>query len=231
MKTKLKSMQKIIPINFVPVGSRLVFIRKTQSQKSDGHGNVIAFLRALYECSCGAKKEINVNAVKMGKVKSCGCLQKDDIRSRSSTHGLSKHPLFRIWVDLKTRCYNKNADAYPYYGGRGVVVCDEWKNNFKAFYDWAILNGWERGMEIDKDKIPKEKGIPALLYGPEVCCFLTKKENCNSRRSNHPITFNGRTQNMTQWERELGFNKDNIYNRLRRGWSEEKALSTPLRKY
>jgi len=88
---------------------------------------------------------------------------------------LITHPLYQVWAGIKDRCYNTNCKTFNRYGGRGVVICEEWKNNFKKFYDWAINNGWEQGLEIDKDVKAKELGIPPLLYSPEMCCFVTKK--------------------------------------------------------
>lgn len=66
-------------------------------------------------------------------------------------HGLSKHPLHNVWHGIKCRCYGKSSKGYNNYGALGVIMCDEWKNNFKSFYDWAISNGWEKGLQIDKD--------------------------------------------------------------------------------
>lgn len=150
---------------------------------------------------------------------------------RCTTHGLSKTPLFKIWGYMKTRCENKRATAYKWYGGRGVKICDAWKSDFKSFYDWAILNGWKKGMTIDKDKIPLKLGKPAVLYSPEMCCFITHKENSNARRGNHRITYNGETKNMTQWEAELFSGKEVLYNRITRNkWSLERAFTQPLRK-
>ena len=83
---------------------------------------------------------------------------------------LSNHPLRAKYDDLKNRCYNKNNTSYKWYGGRGIKVCDEWKNNFKSFYDWAIENNWQKGLQIDR--IDNNKN-----YAPDNCRFVTPKEN------------------------------------------------------
>lgn len=208
-----------IPIEFVPEGSRLTFIKR------------VSILKCLYKCVCGKEKEINCGNVKSGKVKDCGCYEKE-FGTKNVTHGLSKHPLFFVWVDMRTRCLNANSTMYCYYGAIGVKICKEWMEGFQSFYDWAINNGWEKGLRLDKDKIPRSLGIPAKLYSPEMCCFLTHKENCNSRSSNHQITFNGITKNITVWERELEFPKDLVYSRLKKGWSVEDTLTiTPRQRY
>lgn len=214
------------PIDFVPVNSLLMFqYQTTQGEYKDK--KIVQYTKAIYLCKCGKTKELVVNLVKRGFVKSCGCFGSKKSSELMTTHGLSKHPLFFVWVDMNTRCNNPNCTAYKWYGGRGVYICEEWQD-FKCFYDWAINNGWKKGLRLDKDSIPKRLGIPALCYGPDTCCFLTHKENCNSRKSNHPITFNGVTKNMTQWEKDLGYPKDLIYSRLKRKWSIEKTLTTPL---
>lgn len=218
MKKNLK------PISFVPENSFLTFIKYIGNDK----GLPSTFDKAIYKCRCGLEKGINIGNVKSGKQLSCGCFGKETQSKRATTHGLSKHPLFFIWIDMKTRCENEHCTSYEWYGGAGVKICEEWRNRFKNFYDWAISNGWQKGLRLDKDKIPKGLGIQPVLYSPDMCCFITHQENCNNRKSNHPISFNGITKNMTEWQSELGFPKDLIYSRLKRGWSIEKSLSTPL---
>jgi hypothetical protein len=209
------------PIDFLPNGSYLSFIRQT---------TVGSNKKAMYICVCGTKKELIVNNVKRGKIKSCGCMVgKLQIKSMG-THGLTKTPLYRVWADIKTRCYNQKRDSYKYYGGIGVTMCDEWLNNFESFKDWAISNGWEEGKQIDKDIIPRKMGVPATQYSPGMCTIASPSENSNSRKSNHLINFNGRTQTVTQWERELGFPEEVILQRLKRGWDIYESLSTPILK-
>jgi hypothetical protein len=179
-----------------------------------------------YLCECG--KSVFTQPFKFNKriTKSCGCKNNEIISKKNSTHGLSKHPLFSVWAGIIARCYSGSGTKYRYYGERGVKVCEEWKINFKSFYDWAINNGWEKGKQIDKDIIPRKLGIPGLLYSPELCCIVTNKENCNSRRSNRVIEYNGETKNLSQWADSIGINQkvlgDRIFN-----WGIEKALTTP----
>lgn len=218
--------KKRLPIDFLPDGSRLTFIRLAERDVSKPS----IYAKALYRCSCGVEKEINIGNAKMGKVVSCGCYQKEEAVKRMTKHGLWGTPLFKIWTYMITRCENENSWAYQYYGAIGVTICPQWRNDFKSFYDWSVANGWQKGLTIDKDIIPKKLGIPALLYSPEMCCWVTHKENCNARKSNHLVEFNGRTQTVTQWEEELGFGKDIISFRLNAGWSIERALTQPKRK-
>lgn len=159
----------------------------------------------LYLCICGNQKEIRMSSVNAGITKSCGCLQAENRhKTRFITHGLSKHPIYRVWNAMKDRCYREKCDDYLDYGGRGVIVCDEWKDDFKAFYDWAIKNGWRKGLQIDKDIKAKELNVEALIYSPERCVFVTPKNNSNARRSNRIIKYKGEEKSLTEWSDILG---------------------------
>lgn len=213
------------PIEYVPKNSYLKFIKETEPKFS----KKVKFRMGIYQCICGKEVKVAINNAKTGKQRSCGCLRgKMSVESKNS-HGLAKHPLFRIWVDMKNRCENKNATNYFRYGGAGIFICDEWRKDFINFYNWAINNGWKKGLRLDKDKIPYELGIVNKSYCPEYCCFITHKENCNYRKSNKLITFNGVTKTMGQWSEQLGFNEDVLYNRFKYKWSIERALTTPVR--
>lgn len=144
---------------------------------------------------------------------------------KRQNHGLSKHPLFEVYYGIKKRCYNKNCKVYHLYGGRGVVMCDEWLNDFMSFFNWAISNGWKEGMVIDKDKIPIEKGMTSLLYGPDTCSILTNKENMNATTTNVIIEHFGKKQTISQWADEFGVNSQLLWARLNNGWDFERAIS------
>lgn len=150
-------------------------------------------------------------------------------RQKRVFHGLSKHPLYGIYNDILRRCYNKNCFAYQWYGGRGAVMCDEWKNDFRVFYDWCLANGWAAGMEIDKDKIPIALGIPALEYSPTMCSILTMKDNMNATGTNVYVEYLGKTQTLTQWAEEYGINYKMFWSRLKLGFDFGVALTRPNR--
>lgn len=90
-------------------------------------------------------------------------------------HGYSKHILYKVWKGMKARCYNPNDIGYHNYGGRGIIVCDEWKNSAKAFVEWAFKNGWEKGLQIDRRDNDGN-------YAPENCGFITYTENIHNCR-------------------------------------------------
>lgn len=170
----------------------------------------------IVKCDCGKTKRCSLDNVKTGKSKTCGCLPKP------IKHGLIDHPIYKIWCKMKYRCYNKKAVEYKWYGAEGVIVCDEWLNDFQAFYTWAISNGWAKGLEIDKDI----KG--GKIYSPDNCCFVTKKVNCNNRRSNKYLTLNDETLTVAQWSDRMGISQQVIYRRMKNGWSVSESLTQPL---
>jgi len=129
-----------------------------------------SYRRVLCKCDCGVIKIITLSLIKQSYTKSCGCLAKET----RTKHGLSKHPLFIVWFGMKERCNNQNHHGYRWYGLKGISVCDEWENNFKLFYDWCILNGWDKGLQIDRKK--SDKG-----YSPSNCRIVTKQENLKNR--------------------------------------------------
>jgi len=137
-------------------------------------------------------------------------------------HNYRHHPLYTVWMGMKSRCYNQNNPKYYRYGGRGVQVCDEWKNDCKAFCDWCLSNGWKQGLQIDKDI--KGNG---LLYSPDTCIFVSNKENCNMRNHTKLVTRNGETKSIMQWCEQYGLNQSTLYSRLNTGWNFELALTTP----
>ena len=127
--------------------------------------------------------------------------------------------LYNIWQHMKKRCYSTTAKNYQHYGGRGISVCDEWKNNYTAFYEWAMAHGYSDELSIDR--IDNSKG-----YSPDNCRWADMKTQQNNRSYNKAITYNGKTQNAKQWAEELGINYKTLWNRLfNYKWDVEKALS------
>lgn len=124
-------------------------------------------------------------------------LQKFGIKRYSvKRHGNSKHPLNRMWCGMKERCGNPNASNYQWYGGKGIRVCDEWMD-FNNFFEWAMSNGWEPGLSIDRIDL---KGG----YSPDNCRFVTVKQQFRNRKSNVYVTVDGLKMLQCEWEEYLG---------------------------
>jgi hypothetical protein len=126
--------------------------------------------RAIFKCSCNNEFTASVQNVKSGATTSCGCFKMKTASLRRKTHGLTNTRLFSIWQNMRNRCNNKNADFYMNYGGRGITVCNEWNGAFLSFYEWALSNGYEESLTIDR--IDNNDG-----YKPENCQWISKAEN------------------------------------------------------
>ena len=174
-------------------------------------------------CDCGVTKSILEGSLKQGYTKSCGCLNAENIKkTKWKSHGGSDTKLYKVWQGMKCRCYAKNATKYKQYGGRGITVCDEWKDDYGAFQAWALANGYREGLTIDREDVNGP-------YSPENCRWTTNKEQQNNRRDNLMITYNGKTQTLTQWAEETGINEMALRSRIKKlGWSAERALTEPV---
>ena len=127
----------------------------------------IKFRKMLVRCICGNYKEILLSSLRYGLSQSCGCLHKEKLKKtpRNLKHGLHSHPLYKIWADMKQRCYNSNCKDYEYWGGKGIKICNKWINNPKKFIKWALKNGWKKGLLVDREDNDEN-------YTPDNCRFV-----------------------------------------------------------
>lgn len=170
------------------------------------------------KCDCGGQKIVRASHLKSGNVSSCGCAP------NRKTHGETRSRLYVIWNDMKQRCMNPNSMGFHRYGGRGITVCDEWKNSFEAFRDWALANGYSEVLSIER----KDNNGP---YCPDNCCWATRKEQANNTRKTRFLTHNGETHSVSEWARILGINQSTLNMRLnKQNWSVEDALSKGVKK-
>jgi len=191
---------------------RLVVIEESERKRGRRH--------FLCQCDCGKKSIVEMSKLKNGHTKSCGCYALESVKKRSVTHGCFGQPLYGVWNSMKQRCFNKNVSSYSGYGGRGITVCGEWIE-FEPFQKWAINNGYETKLTLDR--IDNDGN-----YEPSNCRWVAHRIQANNRSSNHFLTYNKKTMTIAEWSREVGINQLALAKRLKRGWSIERALRTPL---
>lgn len=186
----------------------------------------------LFKCACGAEKEIRPGEVLNGGIKSCGCLFR--LAQKTNGHKNLKHGeclnnhakshLYDLWNSIKGRCKYQSNINWKHYGGRGIKVCDEWKDDFVKFRDWALANGYQHGLDIDR--INNEMG-----YSPENCRFVTRTVNTNNTRRNVRVSAFGESKTIAEWSRDgrCLVRESAFYNRIRKGWPSEIALTLPAK--
>lgn len=182
---------------------------------SDDHG-----AKWLCQCDCGNMTTVRAYALKSGHAVSCGCYRLDRCLSVVTTHGESGTLLHKVWRGMKGRCYDENSPAYKYYGGRGILVCSEWKDSFQSFRSWALQHGYSPGLSIDRIDVNGP-------YSPENCRWVDRYIQMNNTRRNHFLEFQGERHTVSEWSRIVGISVRCLFSRLRRGWSIEDTLSTP----
>lgn len=199
------------------VGQR--FGRLTVMQKSSEKKGT----KICWDCVCDCGNFVRSVAgcnLKRGFVNSCGCFRRETITRRNTKHGMSRTRLHRIWSGMRSRCFNNNDKSFKDYGGRGITVCDEWKDDFQAFHDWAITNGYSDDLTIERNDVNDN-------YCPENCLWITNQEQQNNRRSSHLLTYNGETHNLKEWAKITGINYSTLRARINAyKWDTAKALTT-----
>lgn len=181
--------------------------------------------KVLCRCDCGNERYVDKFNLLGNKTHSCGCLTKEVTAERNYKHGETGTRLYNVWSNMHRRCNDPKNNRYENYGGKGVKVCKQW-DEFSNFKKWADKTGYDPDAKYGECTIER-KNVNGD-YKPSNCCWKNIKEQCNNRTSNVMLTYNGETKHLSEWEKELGFKKDRVGQRLRRGWSVEKALSTPV---
>lgn len=194
----------------------LTVIKRVENAKN-GH------TRWLCRCKCGKETVVMSTHLTSGKIKSCGCWWQERKKDYCKTHGYSnKEKLYGVWKGIKNRCYTQSHIGYKNYGGRGVIVCDEWKNDYLCFRKWALQNGYKEGLTIDRIDVNGN-------YEPSNCRWITRKEQSYNKTNSHYLTYNGQSKTIAEWSEITGIKSHTIQARINRlGWSIEKALTTPI---
>lgn len=174
-------------------------------------------------CDCGNEIDVVSGSLKRGLTKSCGCYNLEKIIERNTKHNLNDTRLHNIWVKMKQRCLNSKDVAYKNYGARGISVCDKWLNDFKAFYDWAINNGYSDNLTIERINVNGN-------YCPENCTWITKSQQCLNTRKNVFLTYNGMTKTIKEWADYFNVSYSAFFHRVERGWDIDRIFNQPYRK-
>lgn len=169
--------------------------------------------RWLCACDCGNLVEVQLSNLTNNHTTSCGCYY---YKGYNKLDKVGRR-IYNIWRGMKLRCCSIKSNRYKYYGRRGIKVCDEWKDNFQVFYDWALNNGYKEGLTIDRINVDGN-------YSPENCRFATIKQQARNKSNNRNFTINGETHCLSEWCEILGLNRNTVNTRLKRNWTIEKAL-------
>lgn len=208
--------------------SRLTILK---TYRKEAHGSKRQY--CLCRCTCGTEKEICKSSIDNGLTRSCGCLHKEvqvaTGATSNKTHGDGSRRRgvareYDAWRSMMKRCYDEKHPAYPSHGGRGITVCQEWRESYENF----LANvGRKPTPSHTVDRYPDNNGN----YEPGNVRWARPKEQARNRRDNVLVAFNGKTQCASAWDEELSLVQGTVSRRISLGWTVERALTTPVKKY
>lgn len=214
-------MSKSNPINIGDIFHRWTILTQPSLKQYGKYKRSFVLCR----CLCGIEKEIALTYLKNNTSKSCGCLSREIssniCKQRNTTHNLSHHSLYKIWCDMKKRCYNSNSKNYHRYGERGIKIYQKWLT-FINFYNWAISHGWRNSLTIER--INNNQG-----YSPNNCKWATRKEQGNNKSNNKLLNAFGQIKTIKQWseDKRCKVKYTTLFMRIIKGWNADIAIITP----
>lgn len=194
----------------------------TLTGKAEYRSNSILYVEAT--CVCTTTKYFIFSNILRGTSKSCGCKTSEFISQCRTEHGCHRrnqptHPIYNSYNLMKARCYKESNRAFKNYGGRGILMCDEWLNSFTSFFNWSLSNGWKKGLSIER--INNNNG-----YSPSNCKWATRLEQNRNQRKNVFISAFGESKCISEWATDsrckIGVN--GLEKRIKRGWKPEDAI-------
>lgn len=216
--------------------------KPTSSRFVDRTGQTFGYLHAreyygktqpnsesVYVCRCICGKDIlvSVQRLRSGETRSCGCMSRAMSSESKTVHGGSRRsgysPLYWVLQGMKSRCYNTKSRGYRNYGGRGIKICDEWKNDFSAFERWAISTGYKNGLTIERVDVNGN-------YCPENCTWIPQCDQSKNRRRTKWITAFGERKTTADWSRDerCQVSRRSLADRVfKKGWDAELAITIP----
>lgn len=177
----------------------------------------------LCACDCGREKWIGLDNLMGRRTNSCGCLRSEKSREHClamTSHGeaAARSPEYRCWIGMRKRCLDPSNDRFADYGGRGIHICDRWKDSFVNFLS-------DMGRKPTRTHSLERRDNNGN-YDPSNCCWALPVQQSNNRRSNVNLTYLGLTFTATQWAEFFGVNADLFHKRIAAGWSDERTLTT-----
>lgn len=205
---------------------RLTAISPVKKRRNNG----LSAIYWLCQCNCEDETFIEIDGSKLrsGNTKSCGCLQKETASDAKKKHGDAGIPLHNIWKSMRTRCIKPNHPTYKSHGARGIKVCDEWLDldyGYIRFKEWALKNGYKEGLTIER--IDNDGN-----YEPSNCRWATQKEQMRNTRKTVYCEYKDQIMPLIEIvEKYSALSYPTVRSRIKRGWSVEDALFTPVRQY
>ncbi len=170
-------------------------------------------------CVCGVERDVMADNLRSGISTSCSCKKIEKLVNLRRKHGLSSTKEYVMWHDMIRRCYDTSFKSYHNYGGRGIEVCERWKNSFESFYEDMGLR--PEGFEIDRIDNNGD-------YCPENCHYVSRKQNLRNKRVNRILSHSGESKTLTEWSEITGIAPVTLHCRIREGWSVSEALTLPI---
>lgn len=168
-------------------------------------------------CDCGREKIVMGSHLTSGATQSCGCLGKEKRAMRNSTHGDRNSKIYGVWASMKQRCSLPSHKQYKDYGGRGITVCEEWKNSFENFRDWATVNGYSEGLTLERKDTDGN-------YCPENCKWASRVEQNRNKRNTIHIEISSGAKPLSELAEESGIPYTTLYGRYKRGLRGESLI-------
>lgn len=203
---------------------RLTILEKFQKQEG---GSMKTYV--ITQCECHPEVKLNpirLTAIVQGTTKSCGCWKNENARQncieRNSMHGMANTKLHSIWKAMRARCRESAKLNKKNYFDKGITVCAEW-DDFKNFYTWALANGYEEGLTIDREKND-------LGYSPDNCRWVTMEEQANNKTNNILVNAFNEIKTVAQWSRDTRCKVSSwtLAYRINNGWNHQTAITTPV---
>lgn len=180
-----------------------------KKRKTNGYREIAECL-----CDCGKHTSVHLENLKSGHTTSCGCAKIKAI----TKHGYSGHPAYHIWEAIVDRCYNPNNSGYKWYGGKGIKMCDQWRNDPGLFVEWALSHGYKKGLSI-------ERADNSRNYEPDNCSWIPYNQQQKNTSKSLKLSMNGETDTRRGWAKRYGVDHLTIkYRMVTKGQTLEQAL-------